>query len=265
MRQKKNREINVFSTSAIDLFASSMGVFILLVVITLPFYTKKDNVKVEDLQKKEQQLKDLQTKLDAETQKVETLKLEVKKAEAQKAEVKKVEAPKPPVEIITPPTQQLEEKLKEKIEELEEQKLIVTSLKKEIETLKAIEPKKFLVIILKWSSERHDIDLQVETPENLKYNFKNKSHKQGTGQLALDSRTGPGAEVWQSANASTGTYRVRSQFYNNYGNKNPAQLTLTILTQAGTFEIPAFEMDFSKQNSREFKFTLADDEKVSFD
>ncbi|MEO0335122.1 MAG: hypothetical protein AAF202_01930, partial [Pseudomonadota bacterium] len=37
---KKNREINVFSTSAIDLFASALGVFIVLVMILFPYFGK---------------------------------------------------------------------------------------------------------------------------------------------------------------------------------------------------------------------------------
>jgi hypothetical protein len=37
---KKSREINVFSTSAIDLFASALGVFIVLVMILFPYFGK---------------------------------------------------------------------------------------------------------------------------------------------------------------------------------------------------------------------------------
>ena len=34
----RNREVNVFSMSALDLFASSMGAFMLLSVMALPFF-----------------------------------------------------------------------------------------------------------------------------------------------------------------------------------------------------------------------------------
>ncbi len=36
--RKINREINIFNMSALDLFASSLGVFILITVLLLPFY-----------------------------------------------------------------------------------------------------------------------------------------------------------------------------------------------------------------------------------
>jgi len=38
MRRKRNREINIFSMSALDLFASALGAFILIAIIALPYY-----------------------------------------------------------------------------------------------------------------------------------------------------------------------------------------------------------------------------------
>lgn len=38
MRRNKSREINIFSMSALDLFASALGAFILIAVIALPYY-----------------------------------------------------------------------------------------------------------------------------------------------------------------------------------------------------------------------------------
>lgn len=34
----RNREVNVFSMSALDLFASAMGAFMFLAIIALPFF-----------------------------------------------------------------------------------------------------------------------------------------------------------------------------------------------------------------------------------
>lgn len=46
--RKKNRDINIFSMSALDLFASALGAFIIIAVIALPYYLKKDkNDKIE--------------------------------------------------------------------------------------------------------------------------------------------------------------------------------------------------------------------------
>jgi len=41
--RRKNKEINIFSMSALDLFASAMGAFILIAVVALPYYLKTDH------------------------------------------------------------------------------------------------------------------------------------------------------------------------------------------------------------------------------
>lgn len=43
----KNRDINIFSMSALDLFASGMGAFILLAVIALPFFGNVSKIPTE--------------------------------------------------------------------------------------------------------------------------------------------------------------------------------------------------------------------------
>lgn len=49
MRMRKNREINVFNMSALDLFASALGAFILISVILMPYYLKKTRIKDMDI------------------------------------------------------------------------------------------------------------------------------------------------------------------------------------------------------------------------
>ena len=39
--RRKSKDINIFSMSALDLFASAMGAFVLITVILMPYYLKK--------------------------------------------------------------------------------------------------------------------------------------------------------------------------------------------------------------------------------
>lgn len=58
--RKKNRQIDIYSVSALDLFASAMGVFLLIAVIALPYYLNTSKVtesKVEELIKENKELK----------------------------------------------------------------------------------------------------------------------------------------------------------------------------------------------------------------
>jgi len=67
--KRRSREINVFSLSAIDLFACAMGAFILLSLILFQYYLKAQQipepVKIDQNAKPEEQVKQLQQALDA--------------------------------------------------------------------------------------------------------------------------------------------------------------------------------------------------------
>ncbi len=41
--RRRNRELNIFSMSALDLFASAMGAFMIIALISLPYYLKTDH------------------------------------------------------------------------------------------------------------------------------------------------------------------------------------------------------------------------------
>ncbi len=48
--RRQNRNIEIFSISALDLFASAMGAFILVAVILFPYYLKRQEVEAENQQ-----------------------------------------------------------------------------------------------------------------------------------------------------------------------------------------------------------------------
>jgi len=45
MRRNRKQEINIFSMSALDLFASALGAFILIAIVALPYYLNTDKHK----------------------------------------------------------------------------------------------------------------------------------------------------------------------------------------------------------------------------
>ncbi len=66
MRRRKNKEINIFSISALDLFASAMGVFLLIAIVALPYYLKVDPDLVDQIG----QMKEKITKLEVENKRL---------------------------------------------------------------------------------------------------------------------------------------------------------------------------------------------------
>lgn len=58
--KRKNREINIFNMSALDLFASAMGAFLVLAVVALPYYLKFDPDLIDQLKQCKGQLQQCQ-------------------------------------------------------------------------------------------------------------------------------------------------------------------------------------------------------------
>ncbi len=61
--KRKNREINIFNMSALDLFASAMGAFLVLAVVALPYYLKVDPDLIDQLKQCKGQLQSTQQQL----------------------------------------------------------------------------------------------------------------------------------------------------------------------------------------------------------
>ena len=96
--KKRNREINIFSMSALDLFASAMGAFILITIVLFPFFPNLgDSSKriVEEKARLEQErakLRQERTGLEQERAKLEQEKAKVSKTKVEDAELQREKA-----------------------------------------------------------------------------------------------------------------------------------------------------------------------------
>ena len=73
--RSRSRDINVFSVSALDLFASALGAFILVSVVLMPYFLRVDP---EEVQKLERRLKEAQAEHNATKQKLRQTQKELK-------------------------------------------------------------------------------------------------------------------------------------------------------------------------------------------
>ena len=138
MRAKKNRETNIFSASVVDLFASGLGVFLIVSIIALVNQKKEDSFSTTEQEEKlEKLLSDLQEK------KAEILKLQAMELKDGTA-AEKVEFRKQQNEIIksfADAEQKIKEaKFQEEIKKLQQtlvlQKTENQRLKKQVNDLK---------------------------------------------------------------------------------------------------------------------------------
>lgn len=361
---RRNKEINVFSTSAIDLFASSLGVFIVLVIILFPYFrnqskketqsttveitqlqeqvkslqqtvesqekivkeleeakkvieqakitevelqktieelkvesqdvVKKDVVKelerkikelekekkivkedntedlikqIKQIEKEKKELKERIVTLEKtpkETKNVNEIERELKKVKEQNEQLKKQ------VKTVTQTEDQVE-KVKEEVKKLQQQvqqeKQEKDELQKENKKLQAESNKmnkqsSFAAIIIKWSTQKHDVDLEVVDPKGKTYNYKQRKAAGSSATFALDSRFGPGAEVWQTSDLVPGTYKIHYKFYNDYGNKEPAKIETNIFSIKGNFSLPGLSLTTDGKNEATKTFKIDRDGNV---
>jgi len=143
--------------------------------------------------------------------------------------------------------------------------------KKEIDRLNAELAKKtdrinqgqFLAVVTSWTTADHDLDLVVTDPNGQSFNFKKRTVANAPGKLVVDSRRGPGAEVWQSDRIIPGRYKAEISFYNQYGNMSPAEVKLVIFASGGNIELPTFKMDFASSKKKNIEFLVDDKGKVN--
>ncbi len=147
---------------------------------------------------------------------------------------------------------------KEYIAAVEKEKVLDIK-NKDLETkIRAIEQKgSFLAIVLNWTTNEHDLDLVVKDPNGKKFTFKTKEYPNYPGKMVLDSRRGPGAEIWQADKVIAGTYEAEITFYNQYGNPVPAEAKLVIFSTRGNVEVPDIKLDLAKNPKRSILFEIS--------
>jgi len=198
--KKKNREINIFSMSALDLFASAMGAFLLIAVMALPYYLKTDKNLMQETQELKKEIK----------QKDEELKKVQKKLEQSQSE---------------------NEELKKKLKKCEEKrKKVESKMQKELS-------KTFGAINMSWeSSKKQDVDMYITDPNGRSYSFNNRKYDGSEAMFTVDSRdVKNGAEVWITSKLNPGKYKI---YYKYYAGSGSVDVSCKIFTKSFTKDLP---------------------------
>ncbi len=174
MRRKKNREVNIFGASALDLFASGMGVFLLIAIIIFPYYLKIDpdlireigKIKVENkaiadenkkLRNESIPIKELLEKVRALSQLIESLNLEKEDLKLENEKFRNGE-------INLKELLEKADEFKAKLRELEIEN---KNLKEENERLEA-ENQKYIEALKELEALRKEVEVQKYTIDLLK-------------------------------------------------------------------------------------------------
>lgn len=174
--KKKNRDINIFSMSALDLFASAMGAFLLIAVMALPYYLKVD----PDLIKQAQEAEAKVNKAEQEKQVCEEKRTECEQTRSQcKSERTSLEAQ----------NQECQKKL--------QKSFCVVTIKWE-------------------SSQKQDVDLHIIDPRGREYYYNKLTHGSSAFFAVDSKGVKKGAEVWVDKELKPGKYKIYYVYYAGY-------------------------------------------------
>ncbi len=147
--------------------------------------------------------------------------------------------------------------------ELTQKKEETIELSKELQISKAnAMGSGFAAFVMSWPTRDHDIDLVVKDPQGNTFDFKRRSYTSLPGLLVLDTRQGPGVEVWQSDRVISGIYTFNYLFYNAYGNMEPCPITGTLFTSKGRIELPKINLNIHKNKSANFRISIDENGKA---
>jgi flagellar motor protein MotB len=213
---------------------------------------------------------DLKQKVEALKAEVESLQQEKTAAVAQvKSMQRKVAAETPlahdsknDMKALQSNVEEMKEQNAQLQNELEQKKKDFDQLKDESEKLQK-NAQRYMMVLLTWETEKQDLDLQVITPSHKQFNFKKRKIAGEPGSFELDSRYGPGIEMWKAENFGPGVYSAKVSLYNQNGNKSPAPVKLSVLTNRGSYRSPAFSVD-EKNSEKEIRFSVTPEGEVSW-
>ena len=250
--KKRSREINVFSISALDLFASALGAFILISLIFMVFFTMTS----QDAGDAEQ----IQVALERCEQELATAESRNSDLEARLAETVDAAA----VEACQSRLAESESALVACRSQLETSSGVTDRLERvegELQDCQRALRRSFMLVIASWSS-RHDVDLHVVDPAGREFYFGNRRIGGSPAALEEDNTRGPGNEVWLHPSAETGRYRV---CYKLFGGSPSTSVRGSILWQEGKIEVPNINLTQEDQVRLAIDVLVDDDGRVSVD
>ncbi|MCP5050642.1 MAG: hypothetical protein GY940_25995 [bacterium] len=239
----RNRDINIFNLSMMDVISGALGAFLIIVIILLPYYKK-------DLVNENRQLKqDLQAEKTARQQAEQDLQqarqaLEQAEQARQRAEqaLRQAEQARQQAEQALRQSeearQRAEQALQEAEQALRQAEQRVQEAQKALKECEDRAARTFIVILVKWKTLLQDVDLHVIDPGGNEFYFQKKTFPGRPGELSEDDKVGPGMEVWEIRNAPPGRYRIYYNLFSRRGNgKNPV-VSGRVFYRDGSLKLP---------------------------
>jgi len=190
MMRRRKAELTVFSIATLDVFASAMGVFMLIAVILFPYYMKNvDAISARDAARAE-----------ALAAQATAAAAEDEARSAKESARRTIEDAADQVAAAEAHVQSAREDAKRALDD-------AARLERRARAAEQQLRQTFLLVLINWSTV-DDVDLHLRDPSNAWFSWERPRIQGRPGSLSLDVRRGPGNEVWQVDSAEPGLYMV---------------------------------------------------------
>ncbi len=254
--KRKNREINIFSISALDLFASGMGAFVLIAVIAMPYYLKTDRSMAAEIAELRQQIEQLSQQLQASNDRVAQLEQQNQDLQAENQQMQAEN------QNLQAENQQLQAQLAQSQDQSQSVQAMQVQNQQLQERLKSCEEQlevTFLAIVIKWIKDV-DVDLHVVDPRGNEFYFEKKTHTGSAAILSIDAVKGPGIEIWEYSNAIPGVYKV---MYNLYKGEVAPTVKGSLYYRGGSKQFPEHTLRYVGRKVQVATIRVTDDGQVN--
>lgn len=227
--RRRNRDINIFNLSMLDVISGAMGAFLIIMVILLPYY-KKESI---DYQK---ELKQSRAAEDTARQAAQTAQA------AQRAVEESLSAAEKSMRAAQAEADQNRHRADAATQQL---------------------AKTFLLVHIQWDTKYQDVDLHVVDPSGTEFSYEHKTYPGKSGELSVDSQFGPGNEVWSNPSAAAGDYRVFANLYNHHGVNDTPTITGSVIHRDGSSALPPARLSVKQKKYLVATVTVSADGRVS--
>jgi len=229
----RNREINIFNLSMLDVISGAMAAFLIIMVILMPYY-KKQSI-------------DYQTIIDQLQQTIASLRLELEEVQQRTRELQETRIR---AQAAMEQAQAAREQARQARAEAERQRRRAEDLAQQL-------AKTFLVLYVRWGT-RDDVDLHVVDPSGAEFWFQKKTVPGRPGELSEDNTNGPGNEVWEIRDAPPGDYKVYVKLYAVKDSRKPVVVKGRLFHRDGSNLMP--ETQLTRKGQKEHVATISVDD-----
>ena len=249
----RSKEISVFNMSALDLFASALGAFILITLVLFPYFPNTGDSQ-ERVDEVKAQLAQANTELEETSVELEQTSAELEQTSAELEEVRaqlnpaleqELQAVRGQLGSCETERQEAQAALNSCQAEQRQAASMDSALgacenrnqrmQQELQSCEQQLRKKFVLVVISWSTG-DDVDLHVIDPSGREYYFGKKFHSGSRAKLEEDNTRGPGNEIWLHPAAEPGRYRVYFKYYSGSGRN--VRVRGAVLTPRGRTELP---------------------------